>query len=163
MNRYLLKPNHAITFQEAKRFCGEMINSEHDMLFAIILKNGKKHIGNVRLGPIDFESKNIKLAIMIGDSRFHNLGIGTEIVKRCSDFCFYKLGMRKLFLEVIDENKAAIRIYEKNGFQTEGLLKNHFLCNGKPVNILIMSLFNEEPDTLLCEQEEGFIYDPTPA
>ena len=52
--------------------------------------------------------------------------------------------MRKFFVEVIDENKTAINIYEKNGLRTESMLKNHLLCHGKPANVLIMSRLKEE-------------------
>jgi RimJ/RimL family protein N-acetyltransferase len=82
--------------------------------------------------------------MMIGDWRFHNQGIGTEIVKQCIDYCFYKLDMNKFLLEVIDETKAAIRTYEKNGLRVETLLANHVLCHGKPANMLTMSRSREE-------------------
>jgi len=82
--------------------------------------------------------------MMIGDRRFHNQGIGRNIVAKCIDYCFYELNMKKFFLEVVDENKAAIRIYEKNGLRIEGLLRKHVLCHGKPANLLIMSRLKED-------------------
>ncbi len=53
-----------------------------------------------------------------------------------------KLGQK--LLEVIDETKAAIRTYEKNGLRVETLLANHVLCHGKPANMLTMSRSREE-------------------
>ena len=71
-------------------------------------------------------------------------GVGTDIVAKCIDYCFYELDIKKFFLEVIEENRAAVRTYEKNGLRKEGLLKNHVLCHGEPANLLIMSRFREE-------------------
>jgi RimJ/RimL family protein N-acetyltransferase len=144
VNRYLIKPNSAITIEQTRNYCEEMLISENDLFFSILFKKNRRHIGNVRIGPIDFDSKVCRFSMMIGDHRCHNQGIGTDIVAKCIDYCFYDLNMKKFFLQVIDENKAAVRIYEKNGLRKEGLLKNHILCHGKPANLLIMSRLKED-------------------
>ena len=95
VNRYLLKPTSAITIEQTRNYCEEMIISENDLFFAIIFKENRRHIGNVRIGTIDFDSKVSRFSMMIGDRRYHNQGIGTDIVSKCIDYCFYELDMKK--------------------------------------------------------------------
>ena len=143
VNRYLLKADQDITIEEARRYCTELVESDHDIFLAIILKENERYIGNVRIGPIDFESRVCKFSMMIGDKDVYGRGLGTEIVEKCIDYCFEQLNMRKFCLDVIEENKAAVRIYEKNGLITEGVLQEHVLLNGKACDLRIMACFRE--------------------
>ncbi len=58
-------------------------------------------------------------------------------------FCFINLNLRKMNLGVAESNTKAISLYKKLNFNIEGKLINHISLNGKYVNILRMSLFNE--------------------
>lgn len=143
VNEYLLKPRLDITLEEASEYCFEMIESKRDIFLAILEKNTLLHIGNVRLGPIDWRLKHCKFSMMIGNKKFHGRGLGTRIVKSCIGFVFSELKLSKFYLDVLQQNIAAIRTYEKNGLVIERVLKDQFKQNGKPTNALLMSLINE--------------------
>ena len=52
------------------------------------------------------------------------------------------IGAEKFALIVCEENKSAIGLYEKFGFEVEGKLKNNFkLDSGRLVDELIMAKF----------------------
>ena len=142
VNKYLLKPNKKILKEDAFTYCKGLIASDNNLFLAIISTSENKHIGNVRLGPIDFDSKVCKYSMMIGDINYHGKGLGTNIVKECISFVFDELKMKKFYLDVISDNIAAIRTYEKNGMITEGLLQGHVFLNNKYHDLLIMSIFN---------------------
>lgn len=67
-------------------------------------------------------------------------GVGTKILKACIDWARDK-GAHKVALEVWPDNQAAIALYEKLGFEREGLLRAHYRRkNGELWDSLVMGL-----------------------
>lgn len=143
INKYLINAGQDISLEQIKEYCLNLLSSCNNIFLGLFIKDENHHIGNVRLGPMDIKSKVCQFSMMIGDPRYHGIGLGTEIVSVCIQYCFRDLGMQKFFLEVIDDNKAAIRIYEKNGLTTEGLLKKHLMLDGHYHDLRIMSVLKE--------------------
>ena len=56
---------------------------------------------------------------------YHNLGLGTEMTKSIVELATHE-NMHKINLEVVADNKIAIHIYEKLGFNIEGIIKDSF-------------------------------------
>jgi RimJ/RimL family protein N-acetyltransferase len=57
---------------------------------------------------------------------FHNIGLGTALMKCALDLA-RKQGLHRIWLEVVEENKSALHLYEKIGFEIEGRLRSSFL------------------------------------
>jgi RimJ/RimL family protein N-acetyltransferase len=146
INKYLVKPDEKITKDSVLEYCNNLINSKNDIFLAIITRPEGKHIGNVRLGPIYILSKVCKFSIMIGDESYHSKGYGTEIVRACIEYVFNNLQMQKFYLDVVSDNEAAVRMYEKNKMHQEGYLKNHIFLKNKFYDLKIMSIFNSAND-----------------
>jgi len=72
---------------------------------------------------------------------FWNCGIGTALLEKILDFAKNTAGSEIVSLEVRSDNKAAIHLYEKYGFQKIGTFKGYFKINGVPVDFDIMELF----------------------
>ncbi len=142
VNQYLMEQGSRTTLNDIRMYVDSLQKSSEDHFLAIFFRENEKHIGNVRIGPIDSITKKCRYGMLIGDINYHRKGIGTEVVKVASDICFKTLGMQKIYLEVFENNYAAVRIYEKNNFITEGLLRKHKKLNGIYQDIRIMSLFN---------------------
>ena len=88
--------------------------------------------------------KGARLGIAITDKEYINKGYGTIAVKLLVKFGFEVIGVDNIFLEVIETNKRAIRVYEKTGFEYVGKLENIQEINGKPTNLLIYQLKREK-------------------
>ena len=144
INKYLVKAGHKTSLSEAKEYCEYLIQSPQDIFLAIVINENNLHVGNVRLGPIDFDSKLCKFSMMIGDSNFHGKGLGTSIVQLCIDFAFKDLNMNKFYLDVVSENEPAVRVYQKCGMIEEGFLKNHLILGETAYNLKIFSCFNKK-------------------
>lgn len=92
-----------------------------DIVFmAIVLQAGGRHVGNIKLEPIDRRHSRATLGIMIGDPAARGKGIGTEAMILAMRYTFDVLGLHRLDLGVTSHNVAAIRCYEKAGFKQEG-------------------------------------------
>ncbi len=74
---------------------------------------------------------------------FQGKGFGKSALGMLLDFGYHKLNLLKISLYVLAVNSAAIKIYEKAGFEVEGTLKQHCVVDGQRSDLLIMSRFRE--------------------
>ena len=139
INKYLIKPNNRITKEEVLDYCTNLIQSKNDIFLSIIALSSEKHIGNVRIGPIDFVNKVCNFSIMLGDENYHGKGYGTKIVKSCIDYSFESLNMKKFTLVVDSENISAIKVYKKNNMILESVIKEKPLSKN---DMFVMSISN---------------------
>jgi ribosomal-protein-alanine N-acetyltransferase len=74
----------------------------------------------------------------------HGKGIATAAVRLLVEKIFRETNLRKLLAYVHEENIASCRVLEKVGFQEEGLLRDHYLILGNPVNEILYGLLKQE-------------------
>lgn len=117
VNKYL--QTREATIDSIKQYIKEK-NSKEDCLFlGIFFKENQKHIGNVKLEPIDFMGKKATFGLLIGDKNYWGKGLGTEVTDLVARYSFEELGLNEIDLGVVAENKSAIRVYEKVGFKID--------------------------------------------
>lgn len=125
-------------------FVKKISGSKDNIIFAIVDKKTNKHIGNIKLGNINWVHRHGELGILIGDKNAWGKGFGTDACKLLVQYAFEKLNLRKVWLAVFSNNPAAINIYKKIGFEEEGRLKEHVFSDGQFADKLLMSVFNKE-------------------
>lgn len=128
VNKYL--ETRSTTTRELREYIREKQASNNAVLFGIFSNENGKHIGNVKLEPIDRKQKKATLGLLIGDKEYWGKGIGTEATELATRYAFDVLGMQEVNLGVIATNAAAIRVYEKCGFRVEKVRKNAKEHNG---------------------------------
>ena len=74
----------------------------------------------------------------------HRKGIGTNAVRLLVDKVFSETHLRKLFAHVHSGNTASCRLLERIGFKREGVLREHYLVNGMPVDEVFYGLLRRE-------------------
>ena len=114
VNKYL--ETKEATIGELRRYIKDKNNDPNVLFLGIFLKKDGGHIGNIKLEPIDFNDKKATLGILIGNKEYWRKGLGTEATKLLVEYAFNTLDLIDVSLGVISENKAAIRVYEKAGF-----------------------------------------------
>lgn len=114
VNKYL--ETRSVTVDELKKYIREKRVSDNAVLFGIFSNKNGRHIGNLKLEPIDRKQKKATLGLLIGDKEYWGKGIGTEATELATQYAFNVLGMQEVNLGVIAENTPAIRVYEKCGF-----------------------------------------------
>jgi [ribosomal protein S5]-alanine N-acetyltransferase len=83
--------------------------------WAIYLK-GSKHIGNIKIDPINLDTKVGEYGILIGDKNEWGKGYAKEASQIVINFCFNYLNLKKIELGVKMDNLSAINLYQKMGF-----------------------------------------------
>ena len=98
----------------------------------IVAKENDEIIGfaGIIVTPIDVEITNI-----VTKKSKRKKGIGKELLEKIIEIA-KQTEMEKISLEVNEENKVAIHLYENNGFEKIGIRKKYY--NGKN-NAIIMT------------------------
>jgi ribosomal-protein-alanine N-acetyltransferase len=116
-----------------------------DILFwAIHTKEKNKHIGNIKIDPINLESNSGEYGILIGDKSSWGKGYAKEASSKIIHYCFDTLNLSKITLGVVSENKKAIKLYEKLGFKRERIVKKFGVYDGKECDSIRMIKNNYE-------------------
>jgi len=103
-----------------------------------------KHIGSIKIGPIDWHHMVSDLVVVIGDPSYWGFGLATEAIETGNRVAFEKYGMRKLSGAIAAENVGSIKCYKNAEWVIEGRLLGHCLINGKAVDGVLVSCFNPE-------------------
>lgn len=101
-------------------------------------------VGFTGLYNIDFTNRNAESAILIGDRSYWGRGIGYESLKLEIDFSFRYLGLELIYAFILQSNKASIKLYEKLGFEKEGVLKKRIYRDNKWNNLILLSLLKSK-------------------
>lgn len=75
-------------------------------------------------------------------------GIGTDAIAQLVEFGFVRRNLRRIHLQAIASNTAAIRAYEKAGFVVEGRWRQHAWVRGAYEDIVLMGILRSEPTLL---------------
>ena len=104
---------------------------ENDQLhfWAIRIKANQKHIGNIKIDPINFRHGYGEYGILMGDRDEWGKGYAQEASEVVIEYCFNSLKIRKVTLGVVADNIGAVKLYHKLGFVQEGLYKYQGLYN----------------------------------
>lgn len=143
VTRYMEARFRQHTFESVQDFVANGVKKENSVLLAIIAKDRHKHVGNVRLGPIDKNHAFAILGVMIGDRNYWGKGYGPEAIKLAVEYAFTTLGLRKINADVYENNIGSLRAFQKAGFQEEGRRKRQYLSDGKWLDAVCFSINKE--------------------
>jgi RimJ/RimL family protein N-acetyltransferase len=71
---------------------------------------------------------------------YWNLGIGKELINYLINWAKENKSISKISLRVRTDNRNAIYVYKKLGFEEEGILKNEIMCKGILYDLMYMGL-----------------------
>lgn len=133
------------TIKKLQDYIRETKNDPNNLLLAIISKDKNRHIGNIKIGPINHDHKFAKVGIIIGEKSLRKKGFATEALKLVVDYAFNTLGLHKLNAGVYANNTASVRLFETSGFIREGVEKKQYDCNGEYVDGIMFGCLRQSP------------------
>lgn len=113
------------------------------LFLAIILDKDGRHIGNIKLGPINKRHQFAEMGIIVGEKDLWGKGYGTEAIELLSEYAFKQLKLHKLTAGCYANNGGSIKIFKKAGFRVEGIRKKHCLCEGEYVDTMLFGKVNQ--------------------
>ena len=135
-----LETKRGSTIQDLKEYL-HSIEINKIFAWAIVIKETDKHIGNIKIDPIDSKHGYGEYGIMMGDRDSWGQGYAKEASKRVLMYCFETLKLRKVNLGVLKNNLRAVKLYYSLGFVKEGIYKEHKVHEGVFCDEIRMALF----------------------
>lgn len=121
-------------------------NKADEPFFAMCLADGR-HIGNIKLGPINPHHKTADISLVIGEKDCWGKGYAGEAIALVTRHAFETLKLEKLRAGCYAPNEGSAKAFEKCGFTREGLLKSHAVCDGKRVDLITLGLTRAQYET----------------
>lgn len=136
--KYLEARHQTHTLESVARFVSAHTEGRADPLFAICLREGDRHIGNIKLGPVDRPNGSAWVGLLIGERDCWGQGYATESIALTVAHAFGPLGLRRLSASAYAVNVGSIRAFERCGFAREGALRGAALFEGAPMDVVLM-------------------------
>jgi len=73
------------------------------------------------------------------DPAFSGRGVGERLIRTALDYSRNWLGITRMQLEVFHDNERAQRLYQRLGFEREGVLRQAALRDGKLHDVVVMA------------------------
>ncbi|MDP6454839.1 MAG: GNAT family protein [SAR202 cluster bacterium] len=115
-------------------------------IFAIRLLDDDGLLGVVEIDGIEWTNQVGWMSIGLGDSPNWGKGYGNEATRLVLGFAFNELNLHRVQLTVFDYNQRAINMYEKLGFQREGVYREFLQRDGRRFDMYLYGLLRHEWD-----------------
>jgi len=100
-------------------------------------------VGSASLFDVDLFARHAEAGISL-ERKARGRGIGTAAIIQLVEFGFVRHNLRRIHLQAIASNIAAIRAYEKAGFVIEGRQRQHAWVRGRYEDIVRMGILRSE-------------------
>ncbi len=143
IREYVIRQDLVYYPEDLEKFYEVLLNSKDKMAFLIVENQKRETIGMVFIRDIDNINRKCEIAYYIAKEH-RNKGYCTEAVKLTLNYIFGVLNLEKAYAFVREDNKASIRVLEKNGFKVSGKLRKDWFFNGKYYDVLIFEILRED-------------------
>lgn len=100
-------------------------------------------VGMVRMDEYDPVNRSIRVGVDVLPEK-RRQGYGTAIYHALLDYLTSHLNIHRIWLLVLDSNKAAQKLYRNVGFVQEGRMREAVWRNGKYQDYLLMSVLSRD-------------------
>lgn len=136
-----------VTLEDARCFCREAcLNSapkEGHSIHLAIADEKDEYLGTISLKNFNLEYRSAEFAISLR-KKARGQGIGVKAVRMLLKKGFEEFGLHRIYLTVLADNIAAIKLYEKCGFTYEGELRDHIFKNGNYISWKLYGMLENE-------------------
>ncbi len=146
VTHFLEVDGKSLTVQDVIGYIEAGQRAKSYFMYAICLKSGGRHIGNLKVGPVNWRHGIADLVVVIGDRTQWGKGYATEAIKLGNRLAFEKYNIRKLSGGMYGSNIGSVKAYTNAGWFVEGRLQNHYVLGGKFEDRIEVSCFNPSYD-----------------
>ena len=140
VTRYLESRFVSHTEGSLKAYVRSMSADPDVLLLAIVRNDDGRHIGNVKLGPIDRHHLLANVGILVGERDCWGHGYATEAIGALTTYAFAELGLRKLCAGAYRQNKGSVEAFLKAGWHQEATRPGQFISDGEAVDEVLLGI-----------------------
>ena len=122
------------------------LSCEYFVIYTRGTEGGDYIIGMTGLTYMHPVNRNGEVAIVIGNEDCRGKGLGQDVLKTLVRHGFLKLNLRRIDAEVYANNLSSVALFDKVGFQKEGVLRDRYYCDGKFWDSIMFSMLRNEFD-----------------
>jgi len=143
INAYLeVRFSPQIKIGDLAEFIDDANGSLHTLMLGIFLQQGSRHIGNIKLGPIDWNHKVGDIGFLLGDKDQWGKGYASKAITLVANYAFKELGLAKLTAGCYAGNEGSRRALLKANFVEEGRRISQWLVANYRQDGILMGLVN---------------------
>ncbi len=141
---YLGQSGTVYTPEQEEEWYERVVRDRDSKTFVIIVRDGRRVIGNVSLTNIDQRRQRAALGIAIGDKGAWGRGYGSEAVRLMCAYGFAFLNLYSVYLRVLGCNRRAYQAYLKAGFREAGRLRGGIRFDDQRYDDILMEITRDE-------------------
>lgn len=145
VNQYLEVRFHPQTQDSVRAFVRAVNDSSDHAMFGIFLQDGGRHIGNIKLGPIDPNHARADIGLLIGDRTQWGKGLAQEAIAAVTAYAFDTLRLNKVTAGCYASNEGSLHAFLKLGFREIGRRRNHARTSQGWVDDILLERCNPNP------------------
>lgn len=115
-----------------------------DVLRCIVAEKNdmNKGLGTIILSNIDRKNGVAQVHLKMDATYGRGRGYGTDSLKAIIKYAFEEMRLNCIYAEVLEYNIRSQKLFEKCGFEKEGLLRHRVYKKGNYINVISYSIIN---------------------
>jgi len=139
MRYWFVEPTHSLAAMEDRY--GARLHDESERRF--VIDDAGRRCGIVELVGIDLRHRHAEFQIIVAPE-YQGHGYAGIATRAALGYAFRILNLHKVFLLVDELNEAAVHIYGKQGFRTEGVLREEYFADGAYRDVIRMAVYQRD-------------------
>lgn len=127
INRYLECRRQQHTLESTRSYVKSIASVNTELLFGIFELQTNQHVGNIKLGNIDYTNKRCEIGVMIGDTRYRRRGFASRAVNLISEYANKSLNLELIIAGCYEANLSSRKMFKKLGWREVGIFKDFWL------------------------------------
>ncbi|MCK0115213.1 GNAT family N-acetyltransferase [Gelidibacter sp. F63206] len=115
---------------------------EAKQLRLVISNYAGQPLGMIDLFDFDFKNSRAGIGVLIRHLGDRQKGYGKEALQLLIDYSFKHLNLHQLYCNILEDNKASIKLFTNQGFEIVGLKKDWVFSNKTYKNEYLLQLIN---------------------
>jgi [ribosomal protein S5]-alanine N-acetyltransferase len=141
VNQYLESRFQVHDFSATLEYVTAVRRSPGSLFLGIKSVKLDRHVGNIKLSPIDTRHGLGEIGIMIGDREAWGQGIGGRAIDMLTQIARHELGLRKLTAGCYGSNIGSEKAFLKAAFVVEGVREKHFVSGDGFESLILMARY----------------------
>ena len=117
---------HSYTEADLADFIATTNTDPANLMLGMFLKSDGRHVGNIKIGPIDPHHARGDIGLLIGDRAQWGKGLARESIDALASHALGELGLHKVTAGCYGANLGAQKAFLAAGFTEEGRRPSHF-------------------------------------
>ncbi|MFA4876146.1 MAG: GNAT family protein [Methanoregula sp.] len=144
------------TRNDALDYIKNTSESGSDLILAVVLNEGDRHIGNISLQKIHSIYRSAEFAIIIGERKCWGKGLGLEAAKLIIDHGFSAMNLNRIECGTFVNNIAMQKLACSLGMKEEGRRRQAVFKGGQFLDMIEYGLLRSDYELLGdCQQSDS--------